>query len=685
MAIAFDAASNSGYLSSTGTYTGSHTCTGSNRYLVLSLAVFIPEVITEGDSHDPRYNGVTMTLLRSKTTADGFIRSELWGLVAPASGSNTVSVQLLEANADFVACLSSFTGVDQSTPTEGVADATGLAGSSTVDVTVSTDQSWVIDVIASDDTSITAGDGQTARGQQTGARGTGAQSTEGPVSPSTVTMNWTDSSDRWAMCAIALRPPASTQTATPATATVTITGIAPVVSATGPVTVTPDSEPRNHVVITAIQPTAAFGTATRTPGSTELEILARKPDPYATGTVTVTPSIEPRLTVTVSAIAPARSATGSAPATPAAASVTVSGIAPTATAFGTVTVTPESEPHTLVTISAVSPTTIGTGTVSRTPATASVIVSAISPTASPASTVSRSSTAASVTVSAIAPTATGQGTITLTPAVASVTVSAFAPTITVPGTASRTSTAASAIISGIQPAASGTATATATPAVATVTITGIDGNLYATGTQVGYPDIATVTVSAIAASFIPTTVTKSPIVAFVIVSTTSPVPGGWILLDCPCCEEPESGGSGSGPDGDPITVDCCPSPIPRTLYMTFGTGCTTTLTRPIGPCTIRFFYNPSTLVWEPGYSNGIGPIDYDASGCPVSGSLQCDTGSWIFTVNTGYYVGGGECSYQPFGTTDECAGGICAFTTESCDPLFLESVINVSCTVTVTE
>jgi len=206
--IQFDAASNSGYQTAQSTYSWSHTCTGSNRYLTVGVSM-----LSVGGSSvsSITYNGVALSLIKAQASAVGAVRAELWGLVAPATGSNTIAVTL-SASLDSAAGAVSYTGVEQTTPYEAGNSATATnvgAADATVDVTTIADNDWGIDNVATDDTAITVGAGQTERNNVTGALGSGAMSTEGPKTPAgTVTMGWTnvDALKTWAIVAAGLRP-----------------------------------------------------------------------------------------------------------------------------------------------------------------------------------------------------------------------------------------------------------------------------------------------------------------------------------------------------------------------------------------------------------------------------------------------------------------------------------------------
>lgn len=208
--IQFDAASNSGYQAASSSYSWSHTCTGSDRYLVVGVAMLsLAQTVSS-----ITYNSVNLTLLGTKSSISGAARVELWGLVAPATGSNTIAVTLSGSIAS-AADATSLTGVHQTSPTEGFnsAQATNVgAADATVDVTTVADNDWAIDIVATDDTAITVGAGQTQRGNVTGVGGSGAMSTEGPKTPAgTVTMSWTDvgALATWAIGAIGIRPTAA--------------------------------------------------------------------------------------------------------------------------------------------------------------------------------------------------------------------------------------------------------------------------------------------------------------------------------------------------------------------------------------------------------------------------------------------------------------------------------------------
>lgn len=208
MAVAFDAVgpSAAGATQSTSTpqstpLTWSHTCTGESRLLVVGVAVGVP-----GPSSDSTfvvavtYNSTPMTSLakvHSNNSTTGFI--ELFYLVAPSAGANTVSVSIT-ANAGLGFTLSagsvSFTGVDQSTPLVNTATNIGSGTTPTVNVTSAVD-SMVVDAVCAG--SAIGSSNQTSRWIRntaiSSAAGNGAQSTA--AGAATVTMSYSITSDFW--------------------------------------------------------------------------------------------------------------------------------------------------------------------------------------------------------------------------------------------------------------------------------------------------------------------------------------------------------------------------------------------------------------------------------------------------------------------------------------------------------
>ena len=144
MAIAYDTGVNAGRTSSTTTKSWSHTCTGSDRFLVVSV-----RLILGGTTATCTYNSVAMTRESVEGTTNNWLVT--FTLTAPATGSNTVAVTATGSGL-IDACSASFTGVSQTgQPTLKTNDTTSSQDNLTLTETSTTDNSWFIgNVISSE-------------------------------------------------------------------------------------------------------------------------------------------------------------------------------------------------------------------------------------------------------------------------------------------------------------------------------------------------------------------------------------------------------------------------------------------------------------------------------------------------------------------------------------------------------
>ena len=105
MAIAQDATSDAAL--TTSPVTGSHTCTGSDRVL------FVGAKGAAGYATSATYNGSSMTRINDVQSGVGEYNLSLFYIIAPSTGSNTVSVSVASGSVGFTG--SSYTGADQTT------------------------------------------------------------------------------------------------------------------------------------------------------------------------------------------------------------------------------------------------------------------------------------------------------------------------------------------------------------------------------------------------------------------------------------------------------------------------------------------------------------------------------------------------------------------------------------------
>ena len=105
MAVAFDAASVATQASGS-TLSWSHTCTGSNRLLTVAVHWLDTGVTVSSVT----YAGTGMSSVGKVNNGTGLV-TELFRLVAPATGANTVAITM-SATATFIGGAISFTAVN---------------------------------------------------------------------------------------------------------------------------------------------------------------------------------------------------------------------------------------------------------------------------------------------------------------------------------------------------------------------------------------------------------------------------------------------------------------------------------------------------------------------------------------------------------------------------------------------
>lgn len=205
MAIAFDATSTSGYQTAQSTYSWSHTC-AANSILFVPISMLS---VAGSSVTGVTYDGVALSDLTNEDSTTGACRVELWILNGPHSGTHTIAVTL-SAPLDSIGNAISFSS--DSAPTQE--DASGSGGTNigatdvTFGITPDHDGDWILSAIATSDTSITAGGGQTERQNVSGTLGSGSLSSVGPIDPAaSTTVRWTNvgAAAAWAIVVTAVR------------------------------------------------------------------------------------------------------------------------------------------------------------------------------------------------------------------------------------------------------------------------------------------------------------------------------------------------------------------------------------------------------------------------------------------------------------------------------------------------
>ena len=203
-AIAFDAASGAATANAgASTLSFSHTvgAAGTNRIMIVGVSL---ETTGTTQVNGVTYNGVGLTRIGFREL--GLIRAEMWQLLAPATGTHTVTVTTA-ASVRFAAGAESFTGVDQTTPHGTFQSASGNGVTSSLTVIGGSTGELVVDVLGRDDPSnASVATGQTQRWNQKTNRASGASSTKPGATSVTMTWTVTGGANDWVLGAISLRP-----------------------------------------------------------------------------------------------------------------------------------------------------------------------------------------------------------------------------------------------------------------------------------------------------------------------------------------------------------------------------------------------------------------------------------------------------------------------------------------------
>lgn len=229
MAIAYDATSNTTEQLTVSSASFSHTCTGSNTVLAVGISAR-DTTLGNRTVSSVTYNGVALTKARSDDNGLS-ARSELWYLLNPTTGANTVVVTMGGTCAGIICGGVSLTGVrGASQPDASNGFTSGAATTATCNVTTVKDNSWVIDILRTTNTGTgySVGGSQTQRWLVTGGSQLNAgMSTQGPKTPAgstTDSWSWTTSVSA-ALTSVSFSP-LQVSTLTAVFGTFTLTGIA---------------------------------------------------------------------------------------------------------------------------------------------------------------------------------------------------------------------------------------------------------------------------------------------------------------------------------------------------------------------------------------------------------------------------------------------------------------------------
>lgn len=172
MAIAFDAsAQGTTGLGSAASLTIAHTCSGSNRVLIVCVQTVVHAIDVTGVT----YNGVTMTLLDDQDTGIGYMY--VFYLLAPATGTHNIVISATP-NILMFAVSGSWTGIRQGLFPDAETKNIYSGSSNTTTLTTVIDNCWCVLADSAANTS-SAGTNSTSRVNQ----GAALYDSNGPITP----------------------------------------------------------------------------------------------------------------------------------------------------------------------------------------------------------------------------------------------------------------------------------------------------------------------------------------------------------------------------------------------------------------------------------------------------------------------------------------------------------------------
>lgn len=213
MALAVDATSSGVNITNQtagGTTTVSHTCTGSNGILIVSISAWNNGGTGTGCS-SVTYNGVSMTAVGNSTgstgTTTGQFYTEQWRLVAPSTGTNNIVATVAGKTDKLGVAAISFTGADQTTGVDVSGRTFGTSGTVTQSVTTTAASEFLIDAVCH----LSANNPTSSTGTQILSSATAGTSTAAQyaaaASAGSNSMTWTypDPGDEWAYSVLAVK------------------------------------------------------------------------------------------------------------------------------------------------------------------------------------------------------------------------------------------------------------------------------------------------------------------------------------------------------------------------------------------------------------------------------------------------------------------------------------------------
>jgi hypothetical protein len=210
VAVAFDAVgpSSAGQsATATTTLTWSHTCAGTNRYVLVGVSM--GQFPDTGRTMSATFGGTSMTslgLVHSGGSTAGLV--QLFGLINPATGASTVTVTASGTTDTLSGGSVSFTGVDQTTPVGTAVTASGTSTAPSATVTGTTAGNMVAAAACTGTSTGFTASGNTSRWTKNVNGNTGAGNNAGSTAAASgsVSMSFTTgASDLWGAVAVEVK------------------------------------------------------------------------------------------------------------------------------------------------------------------------------------------------------------------------------------------------------------------------------------------------------------------------------------------------------------------------------------------------------------------------------------------------------------------------------------------------
>ena len=184
------------------------SCSFSHEHNVEHASVLIVGLSFDDETVDSvTYAGAPLTQIREDI--QGTRHSQLWYLVNPSNGTNTVSISKSD-DGDIVAGAITFDGVSDGRPIGSSNGATGTSLSASVSLTTSVDNSIIFDNVETNAVTISADGTQAEQWNLSQGSNVAGASTEQTTSAGPYTMSWTLTGiPDWAISAVEIMPHAN--------------------------------------------------------------------------------------------------------------------------------------------------------------------------------------------------------------------------------------------------------------------------------------------------------------------------------------------------------------------------------------------------------------------------------------------------------------------------------------------